>query len=160
MNPNIMVYRSKKYPAIHKPATIEAIEKFAKSFTIHSSGCWTWNNYISPAGYGYFHFKSGQARAHRWFYQAFHNVTLAAKDTCDHLCNNRTCVNPKHIEIVDSRTNNNRSNSPSALNSRKTHCKNGHEFTKENTYIKPNKTERNCRTCAHEYYLSRRQHVV
>jgi hypothetical protein len=64
----------------------------------------------------------------------------------DHLCRNRLCVNPDHIEWVPGRINNNRGGSPSANNARKTHCSKGHKFTPENTYTLPNGA-RSCRIC-------------
>jgi hypothetical protein len=61
-------------------------------------------------------------------------------------------VNPDHLEVVTGAVNNARSNSPSAVNARKTHCNRGHEFTSENTYwASPKKPHlrrtRRCREC-------------
>ena len=65
----------------------------------------------------------------------------------DHLCRNRKCCNPKHLEVVTPKINNWRSNSPAAINHRKTHCSNGHEFTLENTYIRKDGNGRMCKIC-------------
>lgn len=76
----------------------------------------------------------------------------------DHLCKNRLCVNPEHLEIVTLVENVMRGESLHARNARKTHCKSGHEFTKENTYIHPQRGSRLCRTCrniACKKYMSR-----
>lgn len=63
-------------------------------------------------------------------------------DTCLH----RRCVNPDHLEPVTHRVNTIRGLGFSGVAARKTHCMRGHEFTPENTYIKPNGTRR-CKTC-------------
>ncbi|MGO3650436.1 HNH endonuclease signature motif containing protein [Agrococcus casei] len=63
----------------------------------------------------------------------------------DHLCRNRSCVNPKHLEAVSKRENLARGYAVPAINARKTHCKRGHEFTAENTYRWG--SSRICRAC-------------
>lgn len=68
----------------------------------------------------------------------------------DHLCRVRHCANPEHLEPVTGRENIRRGTSPSAINGRKTHCKNNHEFTPENTYVSP-LGKRTCRTCRKLY---------
>lgn len=65
----------------------------------------------------------------------------------DHLCRNRKCLNPDHLEVVTPRVNNMRSNSIAAINNRKTHCLNGHEFNEQNTYYRKDSGGRCCRIC-------------
>lgn len=64
----------------------------------------------------------------------------------DHLCRNPRCVNPKHLEAVTQKENLLRGLAMGALNKVKTHCKRGHEFNKENTYLRPNQ-DRVCKKC-------------
>ena len=67
--------------------------------------------------------------------------------TIDHLCRNRRCVNPEHLEPVSRGENVLRGDGHSARNARKTHCIRGHEFTVENSYYAPNGKGKRCREC-------------
>ena len=84
--------------------------------------------------------------AHRVVYELIKNK-IPRGMVLDHLCRNILCVNPEHLEIVDERTNALRGIGVCAINSRKTHCKRGHEFTEENTRIEKG-DKRICRKCA------------
>lgn len=81
--------------------------------------------------------------------------------TLDHLCKRTDCVNPEHLEPVTGKVNTLRGNNPTAINARKTICANGHEFTPENTYLRPN-GGRKCRTCVrnaeHKYRARKNDH--
>ena len=59
------------------------------------------------------------------------------------------CVNPGHIEAVTNQENVRRG--AAAV----THCRNGHEFTPENTYLTPRDGYRQCRACSRAYELTR-----
>ena len=112
------------------------------------SGCWLWTASTSM-GYGYFRW--GKLRtAHSITYEMTHGSIPAGLEL-DHLCRNRLCCNPDHLEAVTHRANALRGISPNANNARKACCKNGHGFTPENTYCKPGKTHRTCRICNRNY---------
>ncbi len=66
-----------------------------------------------------------------------------------HRCNNGQCVNPVHLYLGDnSRNVLDQVEAGTHNNARKTHCKNGHEFTPENTRrVSTRPTRRICRTC-------------
>jgi len=117
--------------------------------------CWNWLGSKYKNGYG----KLGRAgvMAHRIAYELTRGHV--PETMClDHLCKNRQCVNPDHLEIVSLVENVMRGDSQFAKNARKTHCKHGHEFTAKNTYIHPKRGSRLCRVCrddASAKYMSR-----
>lgn len=113
----------------------------------HHAGCWWWTGKINNNGYGLFHVgrrSLGEARyeiAHRFAYETLVG-TIPHGMQLDHLCQNRVCVNPDHLEIVTPAENTARSSS-----ARRRHCIHGHPFTEENTYYQPNTGRRSCKTC-------------
>ena len=64
----------------------------------------------------------------------------------DHLCRNRACINPAHMEPVTNRENVLRGTGPSAQHARKTHCNYGHAYDDQNTMHR--RGRRHCRKCA------------
>lgn len=88
-----------KYPAAqraHAPAPV----RFHRHVEKIENGCWLWTGYRSPTGYGVFSIgTSRMARAHRWSYE-HHVGPIPAGLVIDHLCSNRGCVNPDHLEAV------------------------------------------------------------
>lgn len=114
--------------------------------------CWEWTGYVDKRGYGQsFVFTRGKSHtvtAHRLSYKVFRGE-LPDDLVLDHLCRNTKCINPEHLDPVTIKENTNRGVGAWATRARKTHCKRGHEFTKENTRILKGKgNARLCRTCA------------
>lgn len=61
--------------------------------------CWVWTAAVQTTGYGSFHVDGVRVLAHRWSFE--HHVGPIPDDlTIDHLCRNRRCVNPEHLEVV------------------------------------------------------------
>ena len=127
------------------------IQAFEAKFTrAGEDECWRWRAASNKTGYGIFWNGSRTVVAHRYAYELWVGP-IPDGLTLDHLCQNKWCVNPVHMEPVTHRENNLRGNSMSARHARKTHCVNGHEFTPENIYSPPSyPTSRQCRTCIRE----------
>jgi len=115
--------------------------------------CWTWHGGINGSGYGQFSLNAHFAGAHRLAYELT-NGAIPHGMQIDHLCRNKLCVNPSHLEVVTSRINVLRSANGAAINAVKTHCPRGHEYTSENTRIY--KGGRLCRSCERERSTRRR----
>ena len=113
---------------------------FAKAKKI--GDCLVWQGSKYQNGYG----KLNKTMAHRIAYSLVKGE-IPTSMCLDHLCKNRSCVNPDHLEIVTLVENVMRGESQHAKNARKTHCKHGHEFTKENTYRRADRVTRECRIC-------------
>lgn len=116
-----------------------------------SDGCWTWTGHIDACGYGRYNL----LLAHRISYEAV-NGPIPPRLTIDHLCRNRRCVNPDHLECVSIGENVLRGIGPAAMNARKTHCPLGHEYSPSNTWISK-EGYRACRTCNAKRGRVRRQ---
>lgn len=117
--------------------------------------CWRWTNRLNGHGYGVLTYKGKTQLAHRAVWEAIKGPVPSGLE-CDHLCRNRWCVNPEHIELISHRENVLRGNSVVAANAKKTQCKNGHEFSPENT-AKDVRGGRVCKTCRHLYYKANYQ---
>lgn len=120
-----------------------------------STGCWTWQATISGGGYGYVTVDGRQRVAHRVMYELLVGEIPAGTEL-DHLCRNRSCVNPAHLEPVTHRVNVRRGVGLAARNARATHCGRGHAFDEANTRIRANGS-RYCRACDRARYHSAKQ---
>lgn len=119
-----------------------------------SNDCWVWTAGKTVAGYGRFSIgRRGNGSA--WDYSHRLSYVMMIADipegmVLDHLCRNPACVNPYHLDLVTHQVNILRGEGLAALNAVKTHCIRGHEFTEENTYVRPGGRKRMCRTCSRE----------
>jgi len=102
-----------------------------------------------PYGYQSVSINNSSVLAHRFAYETLVGPIPEGLQI-DHLCKVTSCVNPEHMEAVTGEVNVARSNCTSAVNSRKTHCKYGHELSGSNLYIRPDNGKRQCKACANQ----------
>lgn len=133
---------------VHRPAEERFFEKIRES----ESGCWEWTGGLNGVGYGQFYKgrtalgETGKTYAHRWAYEFFIGPVPEGLHL-DHLCRNRKCCNPWHLEPVTCRVNLLRGETTAAAHARKTHCPKGHPYSGTNLRI--NKSgQRFCRECS------------
>lgn len=132
---------------------VETAERFWSKVDV-TEDCWLWRAVTDVEGYGRFRIRGGMERAHRVAY-TFVVGPIPDGLVLDHLCRVKSCVNPFHLEPVSRWENVRRSDNLFAAQSRRTHCKRGHEFTEANTNLRP-PNRRECRACKYARTARRR----
>ena len=135
--------------SIATPASVRVWNKVTKT-----NECWIWTGSVNHKGYG--QIKDGSQRdgtkrmriVHRVVYESLRGPIPEGLDI-DHLCRVHACVNPAHLDPVTRRENLMRGEGIAAMNSKKTHCPQGHPYDESNTYLTPNR-KRTCRQCRRE----------
>jgi len=119
-----------------------------------SDGCWEWTAGKTAAGYGNLRLPGGRnGYAHRVAYELSLGEIPVGK-VLDHLCRNRACVNPTHLEPVDQRENVMRGAVP--YGTYRPECRHGHDITDPaNVYRRPSGSHL-CRICARDRDRTRR----
>lgn len=114
-------------PTRPQPDALDALERRFNAHWVAEpmSGCWLWIGALNSKGYGSVWSGSRNVGAHCVAYQLRHG-SIGAGLQIDHLCRNRACVNPDHMEAVTQRINILRGNHPSMVTWRTGVCRHGH----------------------------------
>lgn len=122
-----------------------AEERFWSSVTLKGYGeCWEWRG--TKQRYGVFSVNKKKVYAHRFSWELFHKTSIPLGLVVDHMCGNKFCVNPSHLQVVTQKEN--VRVSTTKTNASKTHCYKGHSLS--DAYIRNNHSKRICRICSAE----------
>lgn len=150
-NKHYAAKRAHGTPTPHQPTMPERF--WAKVQKAVDDGCWLWTGALTGAGYGNFAVEpSRRVAAHRLAYELVRGA-IPEGLVLDHLCRNRACVNPSHLEPVTNRENVMRGEHPRVLISRTQVCTRGHDMTGHGGYEHP-KWGRACRECRRLHRLA------
>lgn len=140
----------------HRPPRDPAERFWEKVDKGEASQCWPWRAYLYANGYAMFTPIHGgpKVMAHRYAYEALVQP-IPDEMTIDHLCRNRACCNPAHMEVVTRGENSTRGGGLQVANQRRTEaaelaCKNGHPRTPEHATREASSGSWRCRTCRNE----------
>ena len=136
-------------------------ERIMDRVKLNADGCWIFQGALTSKGYGSISVDGVIHSTHTRMYLASGRSIPDGMEV-DHLCHGRSdcpggvdcphraCCNPDHLEAVPKSINWERGQSPSRINSLRTHCKHGHALTGENVriaYRAGRNPTRQCRTC-------------
>lgn len=135
-------------------AMLPGLQRMMEAKLVPAGECLEWGGSRCPHGYGQVYWsRNVMLRAHRVAY-VLARGPIPDELVVDHLCRNRACCNPDHLELVTNKENVLRGIGPTAQNAAATHRRNGHEFTATNTRI-DGKGGRRCRRCQADVQIPR-----
>lgn len=124
--------------------TLDRWRLFTEKFDYQRDGCWEWTGGTQSRGYGQFWTGRAKMLAHRVSWEWSTGKRIPDGLVIDHLCRNKRCVNPNHLEPVTDYEN--RMVRGVWSDTTQDECHRGHPLSGENLYVSP-KGRRNCRAC-------------
>lgn len=152
------IVSSRHDPLTRRPLSpsdvVRAKTRLGSSASYAGEPCLIWTGALDLAGYGTLMVNRKRSRPHRVAYEAAHGP-IPDNFTIDHLCKNRACCNPAHLEAVSKGENTRRAHTGvKRKRATRTHCKRGHDLTPDNTR-RSSKGSIICKTCQR---LAKRQY--
>jgi hypothetical protein len=126
--------------------SVPVILRIPSKIDFTQGDCWQWTAYCTKEGYGRISVNNESTLAHRVIYEELVGQIPEGLEL-DHLCRNRSCVNPAHLEPVTHLINVRRGEARPPIRAHTDVCVRGHLKTPENTRIVPGTDKRECRKC-------------
>ena len=131
------------------------VDRVLAKVKVHPLGCWEYTGKLKRDGYAAVWTGSASMQVHRAVYFDFVGPVPDGL-VLDHLCMNKRCVNPAHLEPVTTAENTRRAAAAGLMKQQPaSHCKRGHPLSGDNLYVRPRGYPRECRICKNKVLRGR-----